>query len=394
MARPLIFLLVVPVMGCSKGDHGGGQPNTGSQPSVKVTDVTQARQTQASAFRFYIDLSAAGSQAVSVSYATSDGTAKAGVDYTAESGTITIPAGQTEVYVDVPVSGDSLRRANQTFSFALGTVTNAVVGTARAMGTILNTDLLYLPTDSTGYTTPASYPGRTLVWSDEFNGNALNTQDWNYEQGGSGWGNNELENYTNRTQNVFVSAGHLVIEARQESYGGNNYTSGRLTTQGKRSFTYGRIDIRAKLPVSKGMWPALWMLGSDISTVPWPGCGETDIMELIGTYPGRVTGSLHWQQSGGSEGTYNNNYNLNTGDFSQQFHVYSIIWQKDSVQFLVDDQPYVNGGASDVTSGTYPFNSPFFFIFNVAVGGNWPGPPDGTTVFPQRMFVDYVRVFQ
>ena len=392
MVRSLVFFLVLSAIGCSKG--GGGQQPSGSQPSVTASDVTQARQTQASVFRFYIDLNAASQQAVTVGYGTSDGTAKAGVDYTTESGTITIPAGQTEVYVDVPVSGDSLRQGNQTFSFTLNTVTNAVLGTAKATGTILNADLLYLPTDTTGYTTPASYPGYTLAWSDEFNGNTLNTKDWNYEQGGSGWGNSELENYTNRTQNVFVSAGHLVIEARQESYGGNNYTSGRLTTQGKRTFTFGRIDIRAKLPVSKGMWPALWMLGSNISTVPWPGCGETDIMELIGTYPGRITGSLHWQQSGGSEGTYNNNYNLTAGDFSQQFHVYSIIWKQDSVQFLVDDQPYVNGGVSDVTSGTYPFNSPFFFIFNVAVGGNWPGPPDGTTIFPQRMFVDYVRVFQ
>ena len=391
----MICLLIVVTTACSKSGKGGGQQNnTGNQPSVKVSDVTQARQTQASAFRFYIDLSAAGQQAVTVSYATADGTAKAGVDYTAETGTITIPAGTTEVYVDVPVSGDSLRQADQTFSFTLNAVTNAVLGTSHATGTILNADLLYLPTDTTGYTTPTSYPGVNLVWSDEFNGNALNTANWNYEQGGSGWGNNELENYTNRTQNVFVSAGHLIIEARQESYGGNNYTSGRLTTQGKQSFTFGRIDIRAKLPVSKGMWPALWMLGSNISTVPWPGCGETDIMELIGTYPSRITGSLHWLQSGGSEGTYNNNYNLSTGDFSQQFHVYSIIWKQDSVQFLVDDQPYVNGGASVVTSGTYPFNSPFFFIFNVAVGGSWPGPPDGTTIFPQRMFVDYVRVFQ
>jgi beta-glucanase (GH16 family) len=381
-------------MGCSKGSKDGGQSNTGGQLSVKVSDVTQARQTQTSAFRFYIDLNAAGKQAVSVAYATSDGTARSGVDYTAVSGTITIPVGQTQGYVDVPISGDSLRQSDETFYFTLGAVTNAVVGTAKATGTIVNSDLLYLPTDTTGYTTPASYPGYHLAWSDEFNGNSLNTQDWNYEQGGAGWGNHELENYTNRTQNVFVSAGHLVIEARQESYGGNNYTSGRITTQTRQTFTYGRIDIRAKLPVSKGMWPALWMLGTNISSVNWPGCGETDIMELIGTYPARITGSLHWLQTGGSEGTYNSNYSLTTGDFSQQFHVFSIIWQKDSVQFLVDDHPYVNGGISDVAGSIYPFNSPFFFIFNVAVGGDWPGSPDNSTIFPQRMFVDYVRVFQ
>jgi beta-glucanase (GH16 family) len=310
------------------------------------------------------------------------------------SGSISVPAGQTEVYVDVPVKGDSLRQANQYFYFQISNPTNSVLGTAQATGTIINTDLLYLPTDTTGYTTPASYPGYHLAWSDEFNGNSLNTASWNYEQGGNGWGNHELENYTNRTQNAFVSAGHLVIEARQESYSGSNFTSARLTTLGKQQFTYGRIDIRAKLPVARGMWPALWMLGSNIGSVPWPGCGETDIMELIGTYPNRVTGSLHWQYTGGSEGTYNNNYFLNSGDFSQQFHVFSLVWQQDSVQFLIDDNVYVKGGPAEVSGGVYPFNLPFFFIFNVAVGGDWPGPPDNTTVFPQRMFVDYVRVFQ
>jgi beta-glucanase (GH16 family) len=395
MLRRFALLAAFCVLACSKKGNGGGAV-TGNQPSVKVSDVTQARQGQVSPFRFYIDLNAASQQPVSVSYTTADGTAKAGVDYTANSGTITIPAGQTEVYVDVPVTGDSLRRADQQFYLQLSNPVNGVLGSARATATILNSDLSYLPTDTTGYSTPTTYAGYQLVWSDEFNGSTLNTQDWNYEQGNNnGWGNHELENYTNRTQNVFLSTGHLVIEARQESYGGNTYTSGRITTQNKRSFTYGRIDIRAKLPVTKGMWPALWMLGSNITSVPWPGCGETDIMELVGSAPGRVTGSLHWQQAGGSEGTYNNNYYLAAGqDFSQQFHVFSLVWQNNIVQFLVDDQVYVSGGSANVTSGTYPFNSPFFFIFNVAVGGDWPGPPDSTTGFPQRMFVDYVRVFQ
>lgn len=393
--RILLIWVICGFAACSKGGKGDGG-TTGSQPSVKVSDVTQSRQTTSSPFRFYIDASAVSQQAITVNYATGDGTARAGADYTAASGTVTIPAGQTEVYVDVPVSGDSLRRANQQFYLTLSNPVNASLGTAKATATILNSDLLYLPTDTSGYTTPTSYPGYQLAWSDEFNESVLNAQDWNYEQGNNnGWGNHELENYTNRTQNVFLSAGHLVIEARQESYGGNNYTSGRITTQNKRSVTYGRIDIRAKLPVAKGMWPALWMLGSNISSVPWPGCGETDIMELVGSSPGRVTGSMHWQQAGGAEGTYNNNYDLPSGqDFSQQFHVFSLVWQNNSVQFLVDDHVYVSGGISNVASGVYPFNSPFFFIFNVAVGGDWPGPPDGTTGFPQRMFVDYVRVFQ
>ncbi|HWK04047.1 MAG TPA: family 16 glycosylhydrolase [Puia sp.] len=393
MSRFFYFPYLFALLACSKSSNSSGN-NSGPVPVVKVSDVSQGRQLKASPYRFYVDLSAAYSQSVSVSYATADGTAKGNTDYTPASGTLTFPAGTTELYVDVPVTGDSLRKTDQQFYMQLSNPVNCTLGVAKATGTIINSDGTYLPTDTTGYTTPATYAGYTLAWSDEFNGNALNTQNWNYETGGSGWGNQELENYTARPQNVFVSAGNLIIEARQESYGGNNYTSGRLNTIGKQQFTYGRIDIRAKLPVSKGMWPALWMLGSNISTVPWPGCGETDIMELIGTNPRQIVGSLHWKQQDGSEGTYNNTYTLPGQDFSQQFHVFSLIWAKDQAQFLVDDQVYVSGGLQNVTSGVYPFNSPFFFIFNVAVGGNWPGSPDNSTLFPQRMFVDYVRVFQ
>lgn len=247
-----------------------------------------------------------------------------------------------------------------------------------------------------GFISPRSYSGYHLVWHDEFNEKTLDTANWNYEigTGGNGWGNNELEYYTSRPQNIFLSDGNLIIEARKESYNGSNYTSARITTQNKQQFTYGRIDIRARLPVQPGMWPALWMLGSNISSVGWPQCGETDIMELIGKNAHQVIGSFHWKKSDGSEGTFNNSYTLPTGDFSQQFHVFSLLWSKDSLQILVDDIPYVKASRADLTDGTYPFDSPFFFIFNVAVGGNWPGPPDNTTQFPQRMFVDYVRVFQ
>jgi beta-glucanase (GH16 family) len=136
------------------------------------------------------------------------------------------------------------------------------------------------------------------------------------------------------------------------------------------------------------------MLGSNVSSVGWPQCGETDIMELIGKNSQQVVGSFHWKKTDGSEGTFNNTYSLTSGDFSQHFHVFSLLWGQDSLQILVDDIPYVKASRADLTNGNYPFDSPFFFIFNVAVGGNWPGPPDNTTQFPQRMFVDYVRVFQ
>lgn len=257
-------------------------------------------------------------------------------------------------------------------------------------------NVTWFPTDTGGFSSPKAYPGYKLVWSDEFNGKRLNEKAWNYETGtgSNGWGNNELEYYTARPENVFLSSGFLVIEARKENYNGSSYTSARITTQGKKEFTYGRIDIRAKLPVDQGIWPALWMLGNNISSVGWPECGEIDIMEVIGKNPSQVVGSFHWKKADGSQGTFNNRYNLPSGDFSDAFHVFSLIWSKDSLQILVDNIPYVKASRQDLTNGPYPFDRRFFFIFNVAVGGNWPGPPDHTTRFPQRMYVDYVRVFQ
>lgn len=238
------------------------------------------------------------------------------------------------------------------------------------------------------------YPGYHLVWQDEFNGVELNAGDWNYETGGSGWGNNELEYYTAGSKNAYLLNGNLVIEAKKEDMGNRNYTSARITTAGKHEFQYGRIDIRARLPVQTGMWPALWMLGNDIGSRGWPYCGEIDIMELIGKNPKQVVGSFHWKNDDASEGTLNNRYDLATGDFSGDFHVYSLIWEKDQYQILVDNQVYVTAKPSDIKASYNPFNHPFYLIFNVAVGGDWPGPPDASTQFPQMMLVDYVRVYQ
>jgi beta-glucanase (GH16 family) len=186
----------------------------------------------------------------------------------------------------------------------------------------------------------------------------------------------------------------LIIEARKEPMGGFNYSSSRMTTQNKKTFKFGRIDIRAKLPVSKGMWPALWMLGSNITSVSWPACGEMDIMELVGSSPGRVRSTMHWKSVAGAHLSKGNDYNLSSGDFSQQFHVFSMVWTQDLIKSYVDDVLYLTVSSTDVGAPNYPFNANQFFIFNVAVGGDWPGPPDAGTPFPQRMFVDYVRVFQ
>lgn len=247
-----------------------------------------------------------------------------------------------------------------------------------------------------GYQTPLTYPGYTLVWNDEFDGTTLGA-DWTPEigTGSNGWGNNELQYY--RAENTSVQNGYLTIEARNEAYGGRNYTSSRLVTSGKQSFQYGRIDIRAKLPKGKGIWPALWMLGKNFNEVGWPQCGEIDIMEMIGGGVGKddtVYGTLHWDHSGAYACTcnQNNNYTLTTGIFNDKFHVFSIIWTSTSIKWYVDDVLFKTVDISP--AGLSEFRSEFFFIFNVAVGGNWPGSPDGSTVFPQQMIVDYVRVFQ
>jgi len=391
-----IYILVVSVLllcSCSKPSNTPIPIVT--LPELSILDVSQVRDNKLTTnYRIFINVSTSGTKNITVNYTTVEGTAIANKDFTPVQGTVTIQPNTSVGYIDVPVKGDSLRQPDQYFYIQLSAPVNATIsGTGKATVTIQNRGT-YFPSDGTGYSTPLTYPGYTLTWSDEFNGTTLDATSWNYEIGGSGWGNHELEYYTSSTNNAFLSSGNLVIEARQETIGSNNYTSARLTTFGKRQFTYGRVDIRAKLPVSKGMWPALWMLGSNISTVPWPGCGETDIMELIGTNPKQVIGSIHWAKADGSNGTINNGYSLSAGDFSQQFHVFSLIWKQNSIQMLVDDQVYMTGTSSQITSGTWPFNATSFFIFNVAVGGDWPGSPDASTVFPQRMLVDYIRVFQ
>jgi beta-glucanase (GH16 family) len=235
----------------------------------------------------------------------------------------------------------------------------------------------------------------TLAWQDEFTGSTLDGNVWNYETGNNnGWGNNELEYYTNSPKNTFVSNGNLIIEARKESIGGFNYSSARLTTQNKKSFTYGRVDIRAKLPKGKGIWPALWMLGNNIGTVGWPASGEIDIMELLGQDITKSYGTLHYGASSATHGSKGTSYTLSTSNFYDQFHVFSMEWKQDQIKLFVDDNLFLTVNKIDLGTSPYPFNAPFFFIFNVAVGGNWPGNPDASTTFPQRMIVDYIRVFQ
>ncbi len=249
---------------------------------------------------------------------------------------------------------------------------------------------------STGYSTPLVYSGYSLVWQDEFEGSTLSS-DWSYEIGNGnwGWGNDELEYY--RQENTVVRQGCLIITAKEENFGGFNYTSSRLVTQGAQSFKYGRIDIRAALPSGQGLWPALWMLGDNFSTVGWPACGEIDIMEMIGGATQnqgdeRVHGTGHWSQSGNHASAGSSIAVTNGSSYQDEFHVFSIVWNASSIKWYRDDVIFYT---LDITSAELSeFHEKFFFIFNVAVGGNWPGSPNAQTTFPQRMAVDYIRVFQ
>ncbi|MEC0167557.1 RICIN domain-containing protein [Paenibacillus graminis] len=231
-----------------------------------------------------------------------------------------------------------------------------------------------------------------LAWSDEFDGTSLNTSNWTAEigTGVSGWGNNELQYYTNRPQNLQVTGGNLVITALKESYNGSSYTSARIKTQGKKSFTYGKIEARIKLPSGQGLWPAFWMLGTniDVPGVGWPKCGETDIMERVNNNA-FVNGTVHWDANGQADyGQISGNL-----DFSQ-YHVYSIEWDAKYIRWFVDGNKFNEFYIENGTGNTEEFQKPSFLLLNLAVGGNWPGSPDAATPFPAKMLVDYVRVYQ
>jgi len=255
----------------------------------------------------------------------------------------------------------------------------------------------------------AALPGWVLTWSDEFDGpdgSAVDPTKWVHDVGGTGWGNQELEYYTDGTQNAIVSGGNLVITATTAgasgftcaypSSGPCKYTSARLLTQGKFSQQYGRFEARIQIPEGQGLWPAFWMLGANIDTVSWPSCGETDIMENIGSQPSVNHGSLHMPAAGTTNdsqltGMYTLANNVKLGD---GFHTYAVEWSAAAIKFYVDDVLYETQTPASATNRTWEFDHPFFILLNVAVGGQFPGAPDSTTTFPQTMKVDWVRVYQ
>lgn len=230
----------------------------------------------------------------------------------------------------------------------------------------------------------------TLVWSDEFNGSSLDTSKWGYEigTGAGGWGNNELQYYTNRTDNAYVLDGALHIKAKKEAYGGMNYTSARLNTNGKFTFQYGYVEARLALPSNQGIWPAFWMLGANIGSVGWPACGEIDIMEAINA-ENKTYATCHWNCNGHAE------YGKSSGNFDRtQYHTYGLQWDDQYIRMFVDGNKIYEMNIANNAGDTEEFHRPFYLLLNVAVGGNWPGFSINDSAFPQEMKVDYVRVYQ
>lgn len=242
------------------------------------------------------------------------------------------------------------------------------------------------------------YSKKDLIWSDEFNYKGLpDTTKWNFDTHGNayGWGNNESQFYTNKEiNNAVVKDGYLHIIAKKENHENKNYTSARLTTSNKFNFTYGRVDVRAKLPAGKGTWPAIWMLGEKIQNTKWPDCGEIDIMEHVGYDPGKMHGTVHTKAYNHVIGTQRGKAIDLPNPFSG-FHVYSIEWTKDKIDFLLDNKVYHSFANEHKTEAEWPFDSPEYIILNLAIGGNWGGKMGiDDAIFPVSMLVDYVRVYQ
>lgn len=250
---------------------------------------------------------------------------------------------------------------------------------------------------------PVARAGWKLVWSDEFNGpagSAVDSSKWVTESGGNGWGNQELEYYTTRIENAVQQDGNLVIKVRKEKYTGSDgvthdYTSARLKTESKFSQKYGRFEARIKIPYGQGIWPAFWMMGDDIEKKGWPECGEIDIMENIGKEPALVHGTIHGPGYSGAKGI-SASFELTGGQrFADDFHVFAVEWEPKAIRFYVDDHLYATRTPADLPKGAkWVYKHPFFVLLNVAVGGGWPGNPDSSTVFPQTMLVDYVRIYR
>ncbi len=364
-------------------------------PTLSILDRSLLEKDDQFDMIFEVKLSEATTEAITVDYALQGLTAEPGVDFGDQGGSFTIAAGDTKFELAVPILPDDIREVEEEFEVVLSNVKNATVTKDKAIGIILDDDDETANTVEDGYMTSETHYGYSLTWGDEFDGTSLNLEDYNFDLGDGcpnicGWGNNELEVYTDKPENIKVADGKLSITATKS---GTSYESAKIHTKDKQSFVFGRIDIRAKLPEGQGIWPALWMLGQNIDEVGWPACGEIDIMEMVGHTPKVTHGTAHWGAAGGPSTFKGASFSLDE-KFSDKFHVFSLVWEMNELVWYVDETKFFTANLATIGNEQWRFNQQFYLIFNVAVGGNWPGSPDATTVFPQTMDIDYVRVFQ
>jgi beta-glucanase (GH16 family) len=241
--------------------------------------------------------------------------------------------------------------------------------------------------------------GYSLIWSDEFNDGAVNLSNWVYETGDgtayglpAGWGNSELQLYTTQQENSGIETdgeiSSLYLRATGDAAGG--YSSAKLTTNKLFSMHFGRIDVKAKMPSGKGLWPAIWMLGDNKGQIDWPGCGEIDIVEILGDEPNKMYSTLHYTNSEKKHGQLQGSNTLSSGTYANAYHVYSLDWTPEALAFSIDGVAFQR---MPIEADMKEFLRSFYLVMNVAVGGNWPGSPDENTTFPQSMNVDYVRVY-
>ncbi len=346
----LTALLSVLFIGCSGDSDGGGtsNPQTPSNIAMTVTVV-----------------------GANASNPNGDGSGDV---------TITVTATNATNY-KLLINGETLNSPTGNFSYSfstLGTNTYTIAASAYNGSNFISTSA-----------TVTVYVAPTLVWSDEFNTNgAPDSGKWAYDTGtgSGGWGNNEAQYYTSRPENVIVENGFLKIKTLKEVYNGSNYTSARLKTQGKFSFKYGRVEMRAKLPAGGGTWPAFWMLGDNITSVGWPSCGEIDIMEHVGNQLNKIYGSLHHP---GHSGANPDGSNVTISNATTDYHIYALDWGASTIKFYVDGQLFYTFS----NSSSVPFNSNFFLIVNCAIGGNFGGTID--PAFTSSTYeIDYIRIFQ
>lgn len=397
MTKTFFLLFLISLVACGKSSDGSGGGNQ-TTPKISFEDISVNEGNGGTAtVSIKLTLDHAYSKDVTVSYSTVDGLAKAGEDFTAVTDQLlTFKANEVEKNIVITVVADDIKEAEESFQVRVQNPVNAILVKGTAIVTLKNDDTK-IGFNNSGFEAPA-YPGYTLAWSDEFNGTVLDATTWSQESGDGcpqlcGWGNNELEYYTNNTNNLIFQDGKMIIEAKAEAFGGKNYTSARLKTQGKKTFKFGRIDVRAILPKGKGIWPALWLLPQDNVFGAWPKSGEIDMMENMGSEPSRVLGTLHFGPGPGS--TYiSKSHTLTGSTFNEKFHVFSLEWKQDEIKWYVDNVLYATINKADLGGNNYPFNEQFYFLINLAVGGNFSGNPDATTVFPQWFIIDYIRIFQ